>query len=1205
MNKIRFQSKFAVIVFAFTLLSSTLIYGQEPPKKYPSLLWEISGNGVAKPSYLYGTMHVSSKVAFHLGDTFFMALESCDAVALESDATQWLEKMYSTEYLEEVGDLYGRSSYYNDFYREGFSIIEFDKQTLGRSLNFNSRLMNGLLYRESDYDAEFEEETYLDMYIHQAGKKLNKPVIGLEDFMESHRLVQKSEIPDEDEEDRVESVDYRKIRNSGKNPGEMMQDAYRNGDLDMVDSLQRLMDPGNNHQKYMLHDRNIIMANRMDSIIQSGTKLFTGIGAAHLAGEKGVIELLRAKGYTLRPVVRNIDEYSKNYKNKLEKTYVKQDFKTYTTSDGWIEVKLPGKMFETPAYGGYKISYFPDMSNGATYSLTRLRYAGTMRNQDQDYMIKRIDSLLFENIPGKIIEQKEIKRNGFPGFDIINRTKKSDYQRYLIVATPLELIIFKVGGTLDYVKDNNNLEEVFSSLKIKGKTADWSTFHSIYGFDIDLPGTPITEEKDKEHDYMLGSDVQIQAMDGDEFFYVNRTSLHDYFYIEEDTFELSYISHEFHKEMKLEHGPKEFFNFNGRPAMKTTCKDSNKYLHSLYFVDGPRYYQLLAKTNSEEWPKQFFESFKFTQSKPIREEFVFNDTSYHYSVKTPVKRSGFANFDLREVSERVRNKENNRDYDGRRDYLVFQEPMSDQQVGLGFKQFSRYFYRSAYDTLWRSVKKDYLGSGLVFDVEKISEDSTEYDLVVSDTNSVRNIHFHFKVNGGILYSIRAVSEIGKPSPLYQSFVSSFTPNPDTVVGLPITQNKADIFFDDLLHGDSLAVDYAIQSVDEIRFEKQHLDKLIDVIENFKHKDYDISDKVDLIESMGFIKHRDVLPFLEKYYKQNVDTAQYQVAVLKALVNQHSKPATKLFKTLLEYETPLVDKSSVSQLTSRMSDSLTTYTDLFPFLLKFTRYPEYQSNVYDLMAEMVDSGVLKPKKYKSYKKDILREAKDELKRTISEANKASGGNSYRSYYYYEPSSTLEPYNTLLIPFKNQKDVQNYFERTKKLNDEGELFTTSVQMLEAGMDVNDTIWPHFANREKYLIKLYEKLKEINQLHLIPDSCLTQENIAKSMLYKYNSVTEKDSVQFLKRYEARNKDGEGYVYVFKKKDKYNDKQWEYDYIGIMPKDSTIVPKDYDVKDNGNDYIDEEELDKTMEDVIDHLLYADRKRVKEKRKYRGFYGY
>src|SRR5688572_18649139 len=58
-------------------------------KKYPSLLWEISGNGLKKPSYLFGTMHVSDKLAFHLGDSFYTAIKSADVVALETNPESW------------------------------------------------------------------------------------------------------------------------------------------------------------------------------------------------------------------------------------------------------------------------------------------------------------------------------------------------------------------------------------------------------------------------------------------------------------------------------------------------------------------------------------------------------------------------------------------------------------------------------------------------------------------------------------------------------------------------------------------------------------------------------------------------------------------------------------------------------------------------------------------------------------------------------------------------------------------------------------------------------------------------------------------------------------------------------------------------------------------------------------------------------------
>src|SRR5947208_3715172 len=77
----------ALIFSLFTFSQKTKI----PPKKYPSLLWEITGNGLKKPSYLFGTMHVSSKMVFHLSDSFYLAIKNADVVALETDMGSWQE----------------------------------------------------------------------------------------------------------------------------------------------------------------------------------------------------------------------------------------------------------------------------------------------------------------------------------------------------------------------------------------------------------------------------------------------------------------------------------------------------------------------------------------------------------------------------------------------------------------------------------------------------------------------------------------------------------------------------------------------------------------------------------------------------------------------------------------------------------------------------------------------------------------------------------------------------------------------------------------------------------------------------------------------------------------------------------------------------------------------------------------------------------
>src|SRR5678815_3761817 len=62
-------------------------------KKYPSLFWEITGNGLSRPSYLFCTMHVSSKMVFHLPDSFYLGIKNVDVVALETNPESWQEDL--------------------------------------------------------------------------------------------------------------------------------------------------------------------------------------------------------------------------------------------------------------------------------------------------------------------------------------------------------------------------------------------------------------------------------------------------------------------------------------------------------------------------------------------------------------------------------------------------------------------------------------------------------------------------------------------------------------------------------------------------------------------------------------------------------------------------------------------------------------------------------------------------------------------------------------------------------------------------------------------------------------------------------------------------------------------------------------------------------------------------------------------------------
>src|SRR6476661_271883 len=85
------RTLFTAAIAIFTIVTVQAQTTPKIPNKYPSLLWEITGKGMKKPSYLFGTMHVSSKMVFHLSDSFYLGIHNADVVALETDMSTWQE----------------------------------------------------------------------------------------------------------------------------------------------------------------------------------------------------------------------------------------------------------------------------------------------------------------------------------------------------------------------------------------------------------------------------------------------------------------------------------------------------------------------------------------------------------------------------------------------------------------------------------------------------------------------------------------------------------------------------------------------------------------------------------------------------------------------------------------------------------------------------------------------------------------------------------------------------------------------------------------------------------------------------------------------------------------------------------------------------------------------------------------------------------
>ena len=264
-------------------------------KEYKSLFWKIYGNNLKDTSYLYGTMHTQDERVFQFKNGVIDAFNSSNIYAMELNVDSInqadllkeliMDSSFSLKNLLSTIDYTLVDKYFKD--QMGMSLFFFDKI----SPIYTSQLIAMKNLGNQQKDA-------LDLFFHKKAKKQGKKIIGLEKMIEQINAI--NSIPYKTQaQELVNAVNKAKI--SPQNEIENLIGFYIQGDLDTLLAITIQNDSINIEYNNIIKDvfilkRNLNMAERCEKYLKENST-FIAIGAAHLPGENGVIELLRKKGY--------------------------------------------------------------------------------------------------------------------------------------------------------------------------------------------------------------------------------------------------------------------------------------------------------------------------------------------------------------------------------------------------------------------------------------------------------------------------------------------------------------------------------------------------------------------------------------------------------------------------------------------------------------------------------------------------------------------------------------------------------------------------------------------------------------------------------------------------------------------------------------------------------------------------------------------
>ena len=299
-----------IIAISFTFTSckttkdglSQKIENQDYKPLTNALLWKIEGNDITEASYLYGTIHLIDSDAYFLPKGTLAAIDNTKKMVFEID-------------MNEMSDMGNMMSIMNKAFmsdgktlkdlisEEDYKMVDAHFTKIGMPLMMLERMKPMFLtvFASGDMDPAGLQNGSMKSYemeFMEIAKSSNKPMAGLETI--EFQMSVFDSIPYQAQAEML--IETIKSGDSGSDQMKEMVEMYKSQNINAMISM--ITDEGEQLSEYediLLSKRNKAWISGMRTMM-SEMPTFFAVGAGHLAGEKGVINLLKKEGYTLTPI---------------------------------------------------------------------------------------------------------------------------------------------------------------------------------------------------------------------------------------------------------------------------------------------------------------------------------------------------------------------------------------------------------------------------------------------------------------------------------------------------------------------------------------------------------------------------------------------------------------------------------------------------------------------------------------------------------------------------------------------------------------------------------------------------------------------------------------------------------------------------------------------------------------------------------------
>lgn len=1044
-----------------------------------TLLWRISGNGLSKPSYLYGTMHLQDRRLFHFTDSLYYHLEHTDGYAMEIDPNEMVDSVLTRLMTEKDTTTLLKNLLSTEEYQTFAKKLEeklgmpADKITRKKIIEEQQKL----IYKFKKKD---DMPAAMDLYLLNIAKKQGKWTGGIEDVTDQLNLL--------DIWGNVKVSDLFLPDSKVKIMLEEMIKVYIEQDLMKLNNYYNLSQTSQ-QRSVLLLNRNAKMVRRIDSLARIRSTFFA-IGAGHLPADSGVIDLLSRQGFMVTPIISAQKINPDNYKyTAIEipwQTITEDKYNTYT-------VQMPGKPTDmNMADKAVYMKLYADLSTNAVF----MTGTGPL-----PYKTNNLDSLaeqFAKNISkgGKITGKKKITRNGIDGYEVYTLSDVLSYRVNIFIINEI-MYMTTIGCYKKEALNSTDAERFFKSFtinkdaKIDNSKVDltWETLRNeskgfIAKCPVKLYEIPAENKSEENSNESLFSVLKYSALDAPNhlFYLLVIRDIKPGSYFHGDSVNAYNIKESLDTistaPVKIE--KKKLADIN-QYRLTGTYKESGEPYFISFTLNGNRSYTLFAIGQQHETPEMkniaiaFMDSFELIKASPATWS-TNKDVNSLFSTWVP---STLTSRQEEEIQK------NNYEFS----YLAYDKSTCNS-FEIAAEKVNKYYWvpddSTYFNEIIRNNYASYTDSILYLKLTPHSSlKSAECAIKNKQDDIVRK--FKFILNGDRLFILSSYikkSELTDEN--VQRFFGDFKFTKQEQATIFIPKNR--LLFDALLSGDSATTEEAKQALDAIHFSRKDLPYLHRALfERYKEDAYNYSSiHRRIIRILEDISDSSTVDYIRANYSNGLNgKEELRLNVLDVLAAQKTGYAYAALKDLL-FEFPITSGENY-YLESSLKDSLLLSHTLYPEILTLAGDTVLWSMVCGLTAELLDSNFLSINDIKPFGNEFCNIASykaAQLKKTSIDDD----------YNYFPLLQILKQLNTpdgnaALLKFTESKNVFVRFE-------------AAMALLKNSQPVSNNTLLTLAANDECRVQLYTRLNELKKLNLFPVKYLSQKEISKSELISIGS-------------------------------------------------------------------------------------------------------